>query len=185
MCEQVSSLVQRFAAPSRRLASATAWDQARRAAERRCLRLAFGVVSAGAVCFGSRPATSARTAASRGGWRRRRRPGTRLAAAPRVRTASCAVHAALALSRALSDGVPRPRSNAKLRPLDVSPEILSLRRSGYAMVTASALTAMAIVQSLLCGAGPVPGAVLSTRRARSTAPSNQKDSWPLGDLLVS
>ena len=55
VCEQVSSLVQRFAAPSRRLASATAWDQARRAAERRCLRLAFGVVSAGAVCFGSRP----------------------------------------------------------------------------------------------------------------------------------
>ena len=49
MCEQVSSLVQRFAAPSRRLASATAWDQARRAAERRCLRLAFGVVSAGGV----------------------------------------------------------------------------------------------------------------------------------------
>ena len=114
----------------------TARDRARRGAERRCLRLAFGVVSAGAVCFGSRPSSSARSAASRDGWRRRRRPGTRLAAAPRVRSVSCAVHAALALSRALSDGVPRPRSNAKLRPLDVSPEILSLRRSGYAMVTA-------------------------------------------------
>ena len=36
VCEQVSSLVQRFAAPSRRLASATAWDQARRGAARPC-----------------------------------------------------------------------------------------------------------------------------------------------------
>ena len=118
-----------------------------------------------------RPALAA---ASRGGWRRRRRPGTRLAAAPRVRTASCAVHAALALSRALSDGVPRPRSNAKLRPLDVSPEIPSLRRSGYAMVTACALAARRAIGKLVEAAGPVSGSVQATRRDRSTAPSNKK-----------
>ena len=132
-----------------------------------------------------RSASSARTVALRDGRRRRRRPGTRLAAAPRVRTASCAVHAALALSRGLSDGVPRPCSMAEPRPLAVPAEILSLRRSDYAMVTASALTAMAIVQALKCGAGPVSDAVRSARRARCTAPKNQKDSWPLPDLLVS
>ena len=30
--------------------------------------------------------------------------------------------------------------------------------------------------------GPVSGAVLSTRRARSTGPSNRKDTWPLREF---
>ena len=130
----------------------------------------------------SRSVSSARSAALRGGWRRRRRPGIRLAAAPRVRAALSCSAAACLIARVLSDRVPRPCSIAELRPLEVPPEIPSLRRSDYAMVTACAFTARRAIGKIELGAGRVSGPFLSTRRARRTAPSNQKDSWPLLDF---
>ena len=137
---------------------------------------AFVLPRAVDVCV-SRSESSARSAAPRGGWRRRRRPGIRLAAAPRVRAALSCSAAACLIARVLSDRVPRPCSIAELRPLEVPPEIPSLRRSDYAMITACAFTARRAIGKIELGAGPVSGAVLSTRRARRTAPSNRNDLW--------
>ena len=153
----------------------TAWGQSRRAAERRCLRLAFGVVSAGAVCFESRPASSARSAASRGGWRRRRRPARQARAALERSAGLCSSRAG---SRVFGG---REHEIAEREPPPIY-ECASFRLQTpiYAMVASVQLLSMRSRSATIVwvlGAGPVSDAVPRSRTARRTALQTANGSW--------
>ena len=82
-------------------------------------------------------------------------------------------------------GGPRARIAAARASSVYESAIIRLRTPIHAMVASVQLLSMRSRSATIVwvlGAGPVSDAVLSTRRARRTAPSNQKDSWPLLDF---